>query len=92
MKKLAERDIEKFDELKSNAWSALDELRQMLIERSEYAEDWFGDRSEAWQESERGNAHEEWAGDIAVRAEEIEEILDTIDDIDFESITAPEEV
>ncbi len=92
MKKISNKDQEKLDELKAKAWEALGQLNIMLKERAEYAQEWLDERSDKWLDSPKGRAYEEWIGDIEVKAEEVEKARDALDDIDFEYISAPQEI
>ena len=60
---------------------ALTEAESVFDEAAAEAEGYFDDRSEGWQEGDRGQAYEEWMGQLREFAESLSEAMSLADDI-----------
>jgi len=69
-----------------NVDSAIDLLTEFMRERHVLAEEWMGERSEAWFETEKCEEFEAWVNELDFKIDEIEQLKDEI------SIDALEEI
>jgi hypothetical protein len=84
MKKLPKATIKLIEEKCGELRGAGQALAEALQEAHDDAQEYFDDRSENWQEGERGEAYQEWIDSLdALRdtAEGIADIADELDDV-----------
>lgn len=80
MKRVPKDVQEKLDALQR----LLDDVTDALTEAADTAEAYYEDRTDAWRESDRGEAYCEWAGFLKEIAEMMEELRDKIQEFPME--------
>jgi chromosome segregation ATPase len=76
---------DKLAKLKDEADEQRDVLHGIIDDAHSEAESYYDDRSETWQDGERGQVYSQWVSDLETLAGELEEIPD----IDMPNIERP---
>ena len=92
MRGISAKRHEKLERLKEQAHQKLMELQEFLTEIGEEAQNYHDDRTDEWQESERGEAFQDWVGDIDSKADDIGMLADEVDGLEFDDILRPADV
>lgn len=89
MKAIPNRTVKELEELRENAKEVLSAMKEKFEELADAAQEYYDDRSEKWQESERGESYCEWVSVLEEKASDIDSIIDDLGYIDFDEIKAP---
>ena len=82
MKKLSKAQKATIEEKCGELRTAGGELADMLRDAIDDAQAYFDDRSENWQEGEKGEAYQEWIDGLQEALDTAEGIADTADELD----------
>lgn len=90
MKKILQTDLEVLTKGKDTLSDAITAMKEVLEKTIDRAQEYFDERSEKWQESEKGNAYQSWIDAMEEKLEALDSIESDIDELEFEEIESSE--
>ena len=90
MKKISKAGLEALTNGKDVLSDSIIVMKEKLGNEIDKANEYFDERSEKWQESEKGESYQSWIDAMQEKLDSLDSLENDIDELDFEEIESSE--